>query len=138
MKVLLGTDTLMEQRFEVAEVPMPKVAVVVDGVIIDQRRGIAASQIKGLKVNVVAQESFGMQSPEDSRYVIKSCTYTLTEKGRAVKRSPNLTQIIPLVKEGQQLLIEVGEVRRKHSCVASSELVRLSSFNKYINLSITK
>lgn len=113
---LMGTEP-----FRVSQVPRPKLQFYINGAAVDERRGVAASMARSIRVDAEADPSFKAFSPEDANFRVSQMTVRLARGSRPVGNpvvisgpSGSIASIASQAQPGDRLVIEVSDVQRRN------------------------
>ncbi|MCC9168455.1 gliding motility protein GldM [Pontibacter harenae] len=109
----IGTET-----FNVKPIPKPEVVALVNGRPYEPAKGVSAAAIRTMDLQAIADEGFKSALPNEARYMVTSGTAMLVQGGQLVDRfefngpSVNLARFAQRAKKGDQILVEVDDVKR--------------------------
>ena len=114
-------NKLGDNLFRVNKVPKPSLEVLAGGQIVDERRGMPASQVRSISIRVIPDESFKNYSPDDANYRVAEATIRLARGNRPVgspitisNGSGSVASLAQQAQPGDRYVIEIGAVQRRN------------------------
>ena len=124
--------TLGTEKFNVKRVPAPKFRVLGNGAQIDVRQGAAASSLRSLSVQAVADEDFASTNPDDARYRVGEAVVSLGRGSRRLGSTGlgNISSLASQAQPGDRYVIEIKSYQRLNfqgntSSTPSSEIITI-------------
>ena len=112
---LLGTE-----NFRVNRVPKPTLEFYAGGTLVDEKRGVSASQVRSINVKAVADESFRNFLPEDANYRVTGITVSLARGSRRVGgvqlsgAGGSIGSLAQEAQPGDRYVVEVEGIQRRN------------------------
>jgi gliding motility-associated protein GldM len=118
LSVSSGGATVGTQAFDVRKTPKPDIIVLANGRPIDAQRGMPASSVRQISINVLPDEDFARAFKEDARYQTTSFKVILGRGTDKLGEVPfnsgvgNIASLMSRARPGDKLVIQVNEVVR--------------------------
>lgn len=120
LTVASNGNTIGSREFGVNRIPAPEMKVLSGNRPVDQKKGVAVRQLRGLKLKPIPDESFASALPKDSKFRVASAEVTLVRSGRAVKsvrvkgEKLNISSLASQARKGDNLVVETKKVQRRN------------------------
>ncbi|TDE16683.1 type IX secretion system motor protein PorM/GldM [Dyadobacter psychrotolerans] len=134
-----GGNVLGSEPFRVNRVPKPSLEVRVNGVVLDERKGVPATGARSIQVVAVADESFRNFSPQDAKFRVSQIQVSLARGSRRIGNpislggGGSLSSLAQQAQPGDRYVIEVLKVERQNFKGAVNEV---EMGNKYIPVTL--
>ena len=136
LTVSSGGNVLGVEKFKVRSVPQAALKPFIGGRPANLKTGISTGQARQLVVKAVAEEGFKKALPGEANYRPSGVTYIAVRKGKAMKSARSASQLASVIQPGDQIVIEVSYIDRKHGCDSGRDHMKVGALDKYISVPI--
>jgi gliding motility-associated protein GldM len=109
---------LGQEKFKVQRVPKPEILLTCNGgAVVDERKGMPATQMRSVEVNCIPNESFKITNPEDARFRATSITINLVRGTKRVnyasfEKAGSIGSLAQQAQAGDRYVIEIEGIKR--------------------------
>ncbi|MFT7056279.1 MAG: gliding motility-associated protein GldM [Roseivirga sp.] len=137
LRVLSSGNFIGEREFGVRGIPSPAITIYTDQGEISMKEGISYKTPR-IYIKAIPDASFAEFLPEDAKFLVSEAQITLVSGGIGrmtitVGENANLSQLTSQARKGDQLSIEIKQVKRQNF---RKEVEDFKNFNRFINISL--